>query len=111
MSAYNLGFAAWQGAIACCSGSIIFYKASRSLLSLWHTCWAQLLSRIRNGGLLSSFLHEDSRFAKVLRTFPLFVVKNEGLGLLGAREYAVRLLRTPELCVDHETSLEDSDTA
>lgn len=57
-----------------------------------------MLERIEKGGLLASFLHEDSRFAKVLASFPLFVVKNENLGLLGAREYAVRLLRTPELC-------------
>lgn len=50
------------------------------------------------GGVVDSYLHEKSRFNKLLKTFPLYVVLNEGLGLLGTREYAIRLLQTPEVC-------------
>lgn len=59
---------------------------------------AQLIERINKKGLLDSFLWTDSRFNKLLRTFPLIAVVNDSLGLLGAREYATRLLLAPELC-------------
>jgi len=58
----------------------------------------QLLEKIKLGGVLDSYLHEKSRFNKLLKTFPLYVVLNEGLGLLGTREYAIRLVQTPEVC-------------
>jgi len=58
----------------------------------------QLLERIKLGGVLDSYLHEKSRFNKLLKTFPLYVVLNEGLGLLGTREYAIRLVQTPNVC-------------
>ena len=58
----------------------------------------QLVKRIKHGGVLDSYLHEKSRFNKLLKTFPLYLVLNEGLGLLGTREYAIRLVQTPEVC-------------
>ncbi len=58
----------------------------------------QLLEKIKLGGVLDSYLHEKSRFNKLLKTFPLYVVLNEGLGLLGTREYAIRLVQTPDVC-------------
>lgn len=58
----------------------------------------QLIEKIMLGGVVDSYLHEKSRFNKLLKTFPLYVVLNEGLGLLGTREYAIRLLQTPEVC-------------
>ncbi len=58
------------------------------------------MDRVDMGGVVDAFLHQKSRFHKLLNTFPLFVVVNEGLGLLGTREYATRLLLTPELCKD-----------
>jgi glucokinase len=57
-----------------------------------------LIDRINRKGLLDSFLWKESRFNKMLRNFPLYAVINDGLGLLGAREYATRLLLAPELC-------------
>lgn len=58
----------------------------------------KLIEKIMLGGVVDSYLHEKSRFNKLLKTFPLYVVLNEGLGLLGTREYAIRLLQTPEVC-------------
>lgn len=58
----------------------------------------KLLEKVKQGGVLDSYLHEKSRFNKLLKTFPLYVVLNEGLGLLGTREYAIRLVQTPEVC-------------
>eukprot|EP00891_Asterochloris_glomerata_P007788 jgi/Astpho2/7788/e_gw1.00117.63.1_t len=56
----------------------------------------KLMERVKLGGLLESYLHDRSRFSRMLSTFPLYVVVNEGLGLLGTREYAIRLLNDPE---------------
>ena len=58
----------------------------------------QLLKRIKEGGLTAAFLDEGCRFEKLLRTFPLFLVTNEQVGLLGAREYAIKLLTMPGAC-------------
>ncbi|KAK9817143.1 hypothetical protein WJX72_010262 [[Myrmecia] bisecta] len=58
----------------------------------------RLMDRVDMGGVMDAFLHKKSRFNKLLRTFPLYLVVNEGLGLLGTREYAIRLLTTPEVC-------------
>ncbi len=52
----------------------------------------QLLSRIKMGGLATTFLDSEARFAPILKTFPLFVVLNENVGLLGCRQYALKLL-------------------
>ena len=37
-----------------------------------------------------------SRFNKLIRGFPLYAVINDRIGLLGTREFAIRLLRQPE---------------
>lgn len=42
--------------------------------------------------MTKTFLDEKARFAPILKTFPLFVVLNENLGLLGCRQYALKLL-------------------
>lgn len=51
----------------------------------------QLISRIENGALVTAFLHQESRFAKVLRSFPLYLVKDTGLGIRGAIAFASQL--------------------
>lgn len=51
----------------------------------------KLISRIRDGNLLSSFENSRSRFSKVISQFPLFIVMNDGVGLKGASEYAIKL--------------------
>ena len=57
---------------------------------------AQLIEKIRDRRcLVDSFLHQDSRFHKLLRTFPLYAVVQERTGLLGTREYAIRLMGQP----------------
>ena len=58
----------------------------------------QLLQLVKQGGLEESFLYKKSRFTKLLTTYPLYAVVHASLGLLGTREYATRLLRSPELC-------------
>ena len=52
----------------------------------------QLLGRIMEGGVLEAFLDRGARFAPVLKDIPLIVVTNDMLGLLGARQYALKLL-------------------
>lgn len=47
--------------------------------------------------LVNSFVHPTSRFHKLLRTFPLYAVVHERTGLLGTREYAIRLLGQPSM--------------
>lgn len=46
---------------------------------------------------MNSFIHPESRFNKLLRTFPLYAVVHERTGLLGTREYAIRLLGQPSM--------------
>ncbi len=46
---------------------------------------------------MNSFVHAESRFSKLLRDFPLYAVVHERTGLLGTREYAIRLLGQPSL--------------
>ncbi len=61
-------------------------------------CFVQLIEKIRDHrGLLSTFLHRESRFHKLLKTFPLYAVTHERTGLVGTREYAIRLLGQPSL--------------
>jgi glucokinase len=58
----------------------------------------QLIERISDRRcLVDSFLHKESRFHKLLRTFPLYAVIHERTGLLGTREYASRLMGQPSL--------------
>ena len=53
----------------------------------------RLIDRIAgSGGLVDAFLWPASRFSTLLRTFPLYAVTNDGLGLLGARVVAARAL-------------------
>jgi glucokinase len=53
----------------------------------------RLIDRIaRAGGLVDAFLWPASRFSTLLRTFPLYAVTNDGLGLLGSRVVASRAL-------------------
>lgn len=53
----------------------------------------RLISRIvEGGGLVDAFLWPASRFSALLRTFPLYAVTNDGLGLLGSRVVAARAL-------------------
>ena len=56
------------------------------------------MPRVIRGGMEESFLYKKSRFTRVLTTYPLYAVVHDALGLLGTREYAVRLLRQPDLC-------------
>eukprot|EP01024_Parvocaulis_polyphysoides_P064614 TRINITY_DN7522_c2_g1_i1.p1 TRINITY_DN7522_c2_g1~~TRINITY_DN7522_c2_g1_i1.p1 ORF type:complete len:471 (+),score=59.83 TRINITY_DN7522_c2_g1_i1:113-1414(+) len=51
------------------------------------------LERAMLGGIVEGFLNPQSRFNKVLQRFPLFLVKTEDVGLIGTREYAVKLLQ------------------
>ena len=61
-------------------------------------CEVQLISKIEDHrSLLSAFLHKESRFHKLLKTFPLYAVTHERTGLVGTREYAIRLLGQPSL--------------
>lgn len=72
------------------------FTALRRLLTPLYD--AQLISKIRDHrSLLSAFLHKESRFHKLLKTFPLYAVTHERTGLLGTREYAIRLLGQPSL--------------
>lgn len=56
----------------------------------------KLLARIEQGNVAAAFLDRDARFAPLLKTFPLFLVKNENLGLLGCQQFALKLLINAE---------------
>lgn len=65
---------------------------------LTRLCDLQLINKIQDHrSLLAAFLHKESRFHKILKTFPLYAVTHERTGLLGTREYAIRLLGQPSL--------------
>jgi glucokinase len=54
----------------------------------------RLMARVQKTGvLLNSFLNKAGRpqFHEILKTVPLYVVTNTKVGLLGSREYALRL--------------------
>eukprot|EP00898_Chlorokybus_atmophyticus_P007168 jgi/Chlat1/7452/Chrsp6S07461 len=54
---------------------------------------SKLLERIKNGGLLKAFYNESNpKFTGVLREMPLKVVLDTSVGLVGAREVAIREL-------------------
>jgi len=46
---------------------------------------------------VDSFLHKASRFHRMLAAIPLYAVLDTEVGLLGVREYAIRLLEQPGL--------------
>ena len=52
-----------------------------------------MMEQVENGALVTSFLHQESRFAQLLRTFPLYLVKDTGLGIRGTVAYATQLLK------------------
>ncbi len=96
------GMLAWQ-LIQSCRRST--YTQTRRTLLLWgrtstvhsavslrHARGPQLLGRIMEGGVLEAFMDRGARFAPVLKDIPLIVVTNDMLGLLGARQYALKLL-------------------
>lgn len=56
----------------------------------------KLLEVIKQGNVTEAFMDRDARFAPLLKTFPLFVVKNENLGLLGCQQFALKLLVNSE---------------
>eukprot|EP01023_Acetabularia_acetabulum_P051184 TRINITY_DN5635_c0_g2_i10.p1 TRINITY_DN5635_c0_g2~~TRINITY_DN5635_c0_g2_i10.p1 ORF type:complete len:441 (+),score=100.76 TRINITY_DN5635_c0_g2_i10:678-2000(+) len=51
------------------------------------------VERALMGQITEGFLNSSSRFNKVLSKFPLFLVKTDTVGLIGTREYAVKLLK------------------
>lgn len=57
----------------------------------------KLLPRIQAGSLLEGFLMRKGRapFVAILKDTPLFVITNDKVGQIGAREYAKRLLCSP----------------
>ena len=54
---------------------------------------------------MDSFLQARSRFNKLLQNTPLYAVVYERTGLLGTREYAIRLLGQPSMVKAAEPSL------
>ena len=81
------------GAYLGCSPELLRLHSS-SNKEMFHVL--QLLEKIRDRRcLVHSFLHQESRFNKLLRTFPLYAVVYERTGLLGTREYAKRLMGQP----------------
>ncbi|KAF8057125.1 glk [Scenedesmus sp. PABB004] len=55
----------------------------------------RLMDRVRGGGLLDAFLNRSGRerFTYLLQGMPLFVVTNTRVGIIGSREYALRMVR------------------
>eukprot|EP00899_Mesostigma_viride_P003336 jgi/Mesvir1/13002/Mv06006-RA.1 len=54
----------------------------------------RFVDRIKSKEFKEAFLHPKSRFTKVIETFPLFLVLNTSVGLLGAKELAYYDMRT-----------------
>ncbi|CAD7703079.1 unnamed protein product, partial [Ostreobium quekettii] len=52
----------------------------------------KLLDRVKTGVLQEAFLHKGSRFHSLLKDIRVCVVKQQDVGLLGARRFAMRLL-------------------
>jgi len=53
----------------------------------------RLTSILEDGTLLNSFVREKSRTSFLLSTFPLIVILNPSVGLIGSKAFARRLLR------------------
>lgn len=58
----------------------------------------RLMERVKTGVLLDAFVNKTARdrFMYLLETMPLFVVTNTKAGIIGSREYAMRLVRETE---------------
>ena len=73
-------------------------NASRVIHTDYSNLCLQLIERIRQKKcLVESYMMGKSRFNKMIRSFPLYAVINDRIGLLGTREFAVRLLRQPDI--------------
>mmetsp|Transcript_23882 Transcript_23882/g.28883 ORF Transcript_23882/g.28883 Transcript_23882/m.28883 type:complete len:418 (-) Transcript_23882:409-1662(-) len=53
----------------------------------------KIKSKLEQGGLLTAFLQKGTRFGPLRAKMPLYVVLDEMVGLLGAREYALQHMR------------------
>ncbi|KAK3265756.1 hypothetical protein CYMTET_25612 [Cymbomonas tetramitiformis] len=53
----------------------------------------KMKSEIEKGGVLKAFLQEGTRFAPLRAQFPLYVVLDDKIGLLGTKVYALQSLR------------------
>ena len=83
--------------------------AAMSCDEMWRCVCMQLIPRIQMGGLMESYMHKRSKFNKLLRTYPVYAVTHKHLGLLGTKEYAIRLLtQTPAACMG--TALPNADS-
>lgn len=58
----------------------------------------RLMERVKTGVLLDAFVNKTARerFQYLLRNMPLYVVTNTKVGIIGSREYAMRLVRETE---------------
>ena len=67
-------------------------RTDRLSLSLSASCQItpKLLPILENGCLKRAFLHEDSRFSKVIDSIPLTLITTDDIGLAGAAFYASR---------------------
>lgn len=52
----------------------------------------RVMERVKAGGVTEAFLWRASRFNKLLKDYPLYVVMDDKLGLRGTREVAIRLV-------------------
>jgi glucokinase len=54
----------------------------------------RVMQRVQQGTLLEGFLMKTGRqrFSGLLQQMPLFVITNTKVGIIGTREYALRLL-------------------
>lgn len=54
----------------------------------------RMLQRVKGGVLLDAFVNKTARdrFQYLLQNMPLFLVTNTKVGVIGSREYAMRLL-------------------
>uniref|UniRef100_A0A383V9T5 Glucokinase n=1 Tax=Tetradesmus obliquus TaxID=3088 RepID=A0A383V9T5_TETOB len=66
----------------------------------------RLMERVKTGVLLDSFTNKTARdrFQYLLQTMPLYVVTNTKVGIIGSREYAMRLVREQELLQSYAES-------
>lgn len=59
----------------------------------------RLMERVRQGVLLDAFVNRTARerFQALLQSMPLYVVTNTKVGIIGSREYALRLVASNKL--------------
>lgn len=68
----------------------------------------KMMERVKDGGLLEAYMYKTSKFHNLVKTFPLYAVTHEKLGILGTREYALRLLKTPEVTKGYRVVVESA---